>query len=210
MNDLEIERLFDGELPPADRRRAFDALETDPEARRHFDRLARLRELSRRHDPAANWLEGRPFAPLPRRLPWRPALAAAVAAVAAVVLLSRMGDPARVGPVTPLPFAVGPVATPVVAPAGMVDRGPLEVELYRWANAPGRAAGQAARLVLSSSTATRKRSPADEILALELANASPKTRGDVRRFAAARMPRPAVPAKPIAHGPRSRTVPPTA
>jgi hypothetical protein len=202
MNDLEIERLFDGELPPSDRRRVLDALENDPEARLHLNRLTRLRELARRHDPAGKRPEVRPFTSLPHSRPWRPALAAAVAAVA---LLSRLGGPARVEPVIPLPLAIGPATRPIAAPAGT-----LEVELYRWANAPGRVAGQAARLVLSSSTAPRKRSPADEILALELANAPPKTRGDVRRFAAARTPRSTTPARPANPGPRPRTVPPTA
>ena len=70
MNDLEIERLFDGELPRADRRRAFDALETDPEPEQTrtdasmvpaavtYARLgAVLQSLAARHGHVVTWAE---------------------------------------------------------------------------------------------------------------------------------------------------------
>ena len=206
---LEIERYFDGELADQDRRPVLDRLAGDPEARRHLDRLMVLREVARRHDPAAN-IPRRTISPIRRRRPV-PSWLAVASIAAAVALLcwprARVMDPPRNGTEerSRLRSASSPLPTTDRLSLS-TDRPPLEVELYGWANTPSRAPGQAARLVLGPASAAHKRSPADEILALELANATPKARGDVRRFAVSRGPKATSPARPPVPNPRSRAI----
>ncbi len=181
---LEIERGFDGELDEPEPASPID----DPEARRHLDRLARLRELALRHDPGS--LVPRRSFELPRRSPRRILSWLAVAATAAVVTLAflpefRSGKPPRVVLTEP---TTKPSARPLEPTVG---RPPLEVELYGWANTPSKPSGQVAKLVLSPGPSSKKRSAANEILALELANASRRDRSGVQRFAVAKGSKPA-------------------
>jgi hypothetical protein len=175
----EIERRFDGE---SDESETLGEFADDPEAQRYLDRLTLLRELAQRHDPAST-VPRRTFAlpdHRPRRFPWWIALTTAAAIVIfCAPLFFRGGNvpPVVVGPTGK------PSVRPIEPPAG---RPPLEVELYGWANTPSRAPRQAARLVLSPAFPSKKRSPADEILALELANEPTQARGAVQRFAVSR------------------------
>jgi hypothetical protein len=207
----EIERLFDGELPEGDRARLLDELLEDPEGRDHLDRLAILRGLARRHDPASKIPRREVILSTTRRpVPWWLAVAATAAAVALLCWpRGRENQPPRV-------VTIGPSGKVIVAPSRSstgrapppFDRPPLEVELYRWANTPARAPGQAALLVLSPPSPSRKRSPADEILALELANGPSAARGNVRRFAVSRGSKATPPSRAAAPGQRPRAAHP--
>ena len=177
---LEIERRFDGEPAGVGRPEPFEGPLDDPEDHKHRERLARLRDLARRHDPASE-VPQRAFV-LPdsrsRRSRWWLAVAATAAAVA--LLIGRVSRVDQLAPVV----VVVPSEKSAVRPTEVaVERPPLEVELYGWANTPSRASQQAARLILGPGSPSKKRSPADEILALELANAALQPRGGVQRFA---------------------------
>jgi hypothetical protein len=192
---LEIERRFDGELDGEGDLSsvAFETLKIDSEARRHLDRLAMLRELARRHDPASEIprstfdLPGRRA----RRAPWWLAVAASAAAIAVLAWPST-----RVEPPAKLVKTGTTVKSTVRSFEPTIDRPPLEVELYGWANTASRAPKQAARLVLAPASPSRKRSPADEILALELANTSLNSRSGVQRFAVSKSSKPASAPRP--------------
>jgi hypothetical protein len=199
---LEIELRFDGEPDETGSTQPLEDLTDNPDARRHLDRLVLLRDLARRHDPASEIPRRRFNLPdaRPRQAPWWLAIAATAAAVALFFWPgSRIEKPIPV-------VLVQPPAKATVRPVdGPVDRPPLEVELYGWANTPLRAPKQAARLVLSPASAFRKRSPADEILALELANASLQPRSGVQRFAVSKGSKVVPSPKPASPGPRARS-----
>jgi hypothetical protein len=190
---LEIERRFDGELDGLGPASPVE----DPEARQHLDRLSRLRDLSRRHDPAATAPRREFKVPdrRPRRTSWLVVAGVAAAAVLAYVAVEFRTKPPDIAVLVVKP-AQPPVITRPVEPS--VARPPLEVELYGWANTPTRAPKQVARLVISPGSPSRKRSPADEILALELANAPAQARSGVQRFAVSKGSKPAPPStKPV-------------
>jgi hypothetical protein len=192
---LEIERRFDGELDGEGdlSSGSFEDLKIDPEARRHLERLTLLRELARRHDPASEIARSRYQLPdrRPRRAPWWLAIAASAAGVAFLTWPSpRVEPPSKLVKIEP----PGKAIVRPVEPA--FERPPLEVELYGWANTASKAPKQVARLVLAPASPSKKRSPADEILALELANASLHPRSGVQRFAVSKGSKPASSQKP--------------
>jgi hypothetical protein len=196
---LEIERRFDGEPDGSD----SSPLVEDSEAQRHLDRLVLLRELARRHDPASAVPRKAMTLPdrRPRRTPGWLVLASMAAAIALICgwWSFRKGDvPGRLM----VNKSTRPANRSVEA---LIGRPPLEVELYGWANTPSRTTGQAARLVLSPGPSSKKRSSADEILALELANTPLQPRSGVQRFAVSKGSKPPVSPKPVS---RPRTTPP--
>lgn len=169
MNDerrLELERYFDEELPPDRRAEVARLLAGDDEARRHLLRLSRLRALARAHRIEA----GRGVARPPRRR-WsaaaRAAAAALAASVAAVVLW-----PAP--PALDVPAVPDPAPAPVAARPGSHPSG-REVEAYTWANEAERNPGAAANAILRSTRRAERRPASAEILALNLANATPES-----------------------------------
>jgi hypothetical protein len=177
---LELERYFDGELPPDRQARIARRLPEDGEARLHLRRMARLRALARSHETAA--------IPVPRPHPTRPqparVLAVAAAAVAAIVAIAvvRRGRTSS----DDVPGAPGPAA--IVAPAPVVGPsvGPApirEVELYTWANRDRRRPDSAARAILRSGARSGKRAAAAEVLALDLANADSELAEDLEPLA---------------------------
>ena len=182
MNDegrLELERYFDGELPADRRTEIARLLAGDAEARRHLGRLARLRSLARSRGPAMS--RGVPsLAPRPLTRAIRNAATAALAASLAAVILWRGG------PAPDVPDAVGPPPIIVSAPGATVAERPVpipEVKLYTWANQDRRPPETAANVVLRSSGRARRRPAAVEVLALDLANATPERADDLEPLA---------------------------
>lgn len=201
---LRLERDFDGELPAAERDDLRRELAHDPDASRHLDQLAALRTLARAHDPAARPAVAAPtvvaFRP-PRRRLRRIAVPAAVAAGFVLALtvpwgrqVARKSVPPRAASPQPDAVAVRPVR-PLALP-----RTPLEIELIRLSNAPARGPERAARAVLSRKGSSRRRPASREILALELANGSPR--------AAVSLPKAAVSPGASTPGPIRRPLPP--
>lgn len=175
MNDdrrLDLEQLFDQELPPVQADATLRSLADDPDAARHLARLDRLRSLAQNHDPAAKIAPRpvvMPLAPRSRRFAL-PALAAAALLLLAIPLI-RLGNAPSAPAIVVHPTPSVSIATAPAAPRSL--SGPsLEVGFYRWANASTRDNQEAARVVLSRVSPSR-RSSAREVLALELANASP-------------------------------------
>jgi hypothetical protein len=169
-----MERLFDGE-PVAD-----DACEAAAaaESLAYLRRLGLLRELAQRHDPAAAAPPRLPVFVPPRS---RRRIFATVLALAASVwfatLAVRYGvrtnpEPASIPTGPPRPSARAGVAVASTAWARS-PRPPLEVELYRWANESSPYREDAAGVVLSRVGSLQGRPASREILALELANATP-------------------------------------
>jgi hypothetical protein len=168
---LELERYFDGELPPHRHAEAARLVSEDGDARLHVHRLARLRALARAHESAAARPASRAVASR-RRIPR--VLAAATAALAASVAAWIVW---RCRTSSEVPGAPGP--TVIVAPAPVVgpSGGPApirEVELYIWANRDRRRPDAAARAILLSGSRSGRRPAAAEVLALALANATPE------------------------------------
>jgi hypothetical protein len=173
---LALERFFDGEADADDPRVAADG----PEARDYLRRLGLLRDLARRHDPAADLPSRRPVVVPPR--PRGRIVATALALAAGVLFLflsfaARSGlrtgrEPASLPAGGPQPTASAGVAVAATA-RSRSPRPPLEVELYRWANASSPHREEAARVVLSRVASLHGRPASREILALELANATP-------------------------------------
>ncbi|GAC1471082.1 MAG: hypothetical protein NVSMB9_16830 [Isosphaeraceae bacterium] len=190
MNDEErlllLQRLFDNELSDDDRQFLAQARVDDPESRRYLDQLSRLRVLANRHEPTVSRARPIRFAVEPKaRSAHRVLLSFGAIAAGLVAWLAFLNSqPLERG------RADGPLSV-VRAPVGRVEtrstrtpeqaQGPLEVELYRWANTPARGASGTARAVLSGSSTSHRRSAAREILALELANATPRAMGKVPR-----------------------------
>ena len=184
MNDdrrLDLERYFDRELSPAQSADILHSLGDDPDASRHLARLARLRVLAQNHDPAAA-IAPRPVV-LSLALRKRSAAAPLIAAAALLLLsipLSRLwiapSSPTIIAPTHPsVSIAAAPTAPrPLSNPS-------LEVGFYRWSNASTRDNEEAARVVLSRVSHSR-RSSAREVLALELANASPGAMDRVKKM----------------------------
>jgi hypothetical protein len=177
MNDERrqtLERLFDGEPVGDD---AHDAAD-DAESLAYLRRLSLLRELALRHDPAAAVSPRRPVLIPPRS---RRRISATLLALAASVLVMALAvryglrtDPER----NSIPSdSSGPAATEglVVSSAASPrsPRPPLEVELYRWANESSPYRDDAAGVVLPRAGSFEGRPASREILALELANATP-------------------------------------
>jgi len=201
---LRLERDFDGELPAAERDGLRRELADDPEASRHLNHLAVLRTLARAHDPA-----GRPSVAGPMVVAFRPArrrflrlaVPAAAAASLALALTVPWGRQAARNPAPPR-VASPPPAAVVVRPVRPLSlpRTPLEIELIRLANAPARGPERAARAVLSRKGSSQRRPASREILALELANGSPR--------AAVTLPKAAVSPGASAPGPIRRPLTP--
>jgi anti-sigma factor RsiW len=173
----ELERYFDGELPEPHRGRVRRSLAAEAEAQRYLHQLRQLRSLAqcgRAIDPFS--------APLRRwhRVRW--ALAASAAIVACGLALraergSPRGEPSDVSSPTPRVSAR-------LEMLAEIEPGPTsEVELFRWANQSRRRPDGPARFVLAPLSRTRKRSPAREILALELANAPPGSAAGLQKVA---------------------------
>ena len=206
---LELERLFDGEIAEADRARLLAGVSADPEAVAYLRRLEKLRALAGRHDPASRIpRRSRSYSTPPRRARWGWAALATAAGIALLVATRDRGP--RPDGLVPTPSkSSGMVASGSGRLARPVDVPPFEVSFYGWANTKARHAQQAARLVLAPAGASRKRSLADEILALELANAGPGVGADLRRIAANRAPRSSAPAstsaRPAPASPRGPT-----
>ena len=172
MNDerrLLLERLFDGEARADDQRSADD----DPQARAYLRQLELLRALARCHDPAAVVPARLSVAVVDR--PRRRALTVTLAVAASLMITAlaiRFGLGTKSGTIPPPagPARPGRVAATIQVPA---SRPSLEVELYRWANAISPRREDAAAGVLARVVSLRGRSPAREVLVLELANATP-------------------------------------
>jgi hypothetical protein len=170
MNDkrkLLLERYFDGELPAEARDALHRELAGDPAASRHLDQLGVLRKLARAHDPTARR----------RRSGWFVAAGALAASLLLIVLSAPRIRPAVRGPASSSaesPEAISVAVRPTAVPSSAAI--PLEVELIRLANAPSRGPEGAARAVLSRvpGSPSQRRPASQEILALELANGSPR------------------------------------
>ncbi len=182
MNDeqrLLLERLFDGE--PVDDPRA---LADDADARAYLRQLALLRELSLRHDPAATQSRRCPMAFPPRRrgrtFAKRMALAASLLLMALLARHVRRTDrePASTPP-APAKSSVSAAVASVATIRPQSHRTPMEVRIYRWANAASPGREDAARIVLSRVEPLHGRPASHEVLALELANS---TAGSVPRL----------------------------
>jgi hypothetical protein len=169
-----LERLFDGEPVELDPGDAGD----DPESLAYLRRLSLLRQLALVHDPAAAAPSRQALFVPPRS---RQRIRAAILALAASVLFMTfmVHHGRRTGP-EPASIPAAP-AWPA-AGKGVVDarkagfrspRPPLEVELYRWANACSPYQEDAAGVALSRAGSLEGRPAAREILVLELANAAP-------------------------------------
>ncbi len=216
MNDpqrLACERLFDDEVPEAERDALLRELVRTPAADAYFQQLGRLRELSRRHDPAA--LQPRAWV-LPESLEVEPAVLpfvapgpgpgvfggssrklaglCAIGALAACLLVWGTLSAVRPKPaqVVVIPKNVAPVTRPSVSlkptaehPGNNAIRS-LEANLSRWANAPAGKPETVARLILSHSSTGRRRSSGREILALKLANSATTNAESLQRVAASR------------------------
>jgi hypothetical protein len=195
MNDrdrLRLERLFDGEPDEDDREALGRELSEDPAARRHLDELGFLRALARSHDPAGSATPPRAARPAVRSARRRLPLAAAALAAGLLALMALpAGPPADRVPAAralapPAPPPRRPAAvSPAPSPRVEADR-PIEVGLYLWANAPSRPSEQAARLILARDPSPRRRTASQDVLVLELANATPGAIGKVRRVAVSR------------------------
>jgi hypothetical protein len=185
----ELGRLFDGELDEAAADALRASIEDDPEGRAYLERIGRLRALARAHDPAVPPGVTRPRRPRARRiLRSAPAIAATL-----LVLLGFPTDPPGRRAPEPAPATrVAQVASRPTPPAWIGPADPLEVDLHVWANTPSRRPEQAARLVLARAAGPRPRLAAREVLALELANATPGAAGRVRDVTSPR----ATPARP--------------
>ncbi|MGO9920337.1 MAG: hypothetical protein ACLQIB_37305 [Isosphaeraceae bacterium] len=177
MNDARreiLERLFDGEPVAGDPRDAAD----DAESLAYLQRLSLLRELARRHDPAAALPARQPaFVPPRSRRRILATLLAVAASVLFAALVLRNGSRAKLErasiPSEPPPSCAHDEGA-VTAPARPRSPRPtLEVELYRWANESSPYPDDAAGVVLSRVGSLRGRHASREILALELANATP-------------------------------------
>jgi hypothetical protein len=172
MNDerrLLLERLFDGEARAQDHLSEGD----DPQARAYLRQLELLRALARRHDPDAEAPARRSGAAVDR--PRRRALTVSLA-VAASLMITALGMRfgMRTKPAT-IPPPAGPSRSGLIAATNQarVSRPSLEVELFRWANAISPRREDAVAGVLARVASPRGRSPAREVLVLELANATP-------------------------------------
>jgi hypothetical protein len=162
---LELERFFDGELPPDRQAEAARLVAEDGDARLYVDRLARLRALARAHESAAAARPSR------RRIPLVLAGAAAALAASVAALVVWWGRTASEASTAPGSAAVV-VPALIAVPSGRF--GPIrEVELYTWANRNRRRPETAAGAVLLSRARPGRRPAALEVLALDLANASP-------------------------------------
>lgn len=196
MNDelrMRLGRHFDGEPPEAPLGDPADG----PEARAYLRQLDALRELARRHDPAAR-SPHRCAVVFPVR-PRRRVLAATMALAASML-------------VGVIALRTQPRAVPVVAPrtaSGLrvaathrvrTARPPLEVEIYRLANSASPERDDVVRAVLSWGEPRHGRAASREVLALELANAPPGLAPRLARSAATH----AGPARraPAVHRPR--------
>jgi hypothetical protein len=213
MNDearLELERYFDGELPADRHAEVARLLSEDHEARVYLDRLAGLRALAQRHDPAA----GRPAGLVAISLPSRPrrvrAWAIAVAALAvsiAALVVGRNHSTSEAPDAPNLRVVAGPTQVP---PEPNPPIRTHEVALYTWANTAQRRPEPAASALLLPRMYSGKRPAAVEILALELANATTELAGKLEPLALLHKPAPGGRSRNERHGRHIRSVTPGA
>jgi hypothetical protein len=177
MNDerrLILERRFDGES------RADDPIEAadDAESLAYLRRLSLLRQLALKHDPAGTVPPRRPlFVPDRSRGRISAIILALAASVLFMTLLVHNGWRTDLGPAS-IPAAsawpsVGTTVADAVIASPRSPRPPLEVELFRWANAFSPYQEDAAGVALARVGSLQGRPASREILALELANTTP-------------------------------------
>jgi len=213
MNDrarLELEQYFDGELPADRRAKVARLLAEDHEASAYWDRMARLRALAQRHDPAAGYPVGLVATPLPSRS--RRVCASAIAAgalVASITALVVWRDHSSSGvPGAPnLVVVAGPTQVPPVS--NPTIRSP-EIAFFTWANSAQRPPEPAASALLLSRMRSAKRPAAVEILALDLANAATNVAGLLEPLALLHKPAPGSRSRNERHGRHIRSVTPDA
>lgn len=193
---LELERFFDGELPPDEFDRVERELIADTEGARYVERLGRLRQLATSDAAVPIRVSARPVVvSFPRRESRRnkwvavaSGLAAAAAGIAALVWWSNQhegptGEPrlAKRAFVSnelprPKPAESEPVRPSSAAPLA------LDAQRHVWANGEMPSPAVAARLVLDRAAEPTRPTPAEaEILALELANSNRVSAGDIVR-----------------------------
>jgi len=213
MNDrarVELERYFDGELPADRCAKVARLLAEDLDAGAYWDRLARLRVLAQRHDPAAGCLTGSVVIPLssrPQRVcAWAIAAAASAASIAAALALRN--DSTSEMPGAPnLVVVAGPTQVP---PGPNPTIRTQEVALYTWANSAQRPPEPAVSALLLPSMRSAKRPAAVEILALDLANAATNVTGTLEPLALLHKPAPGGRSRNERHGRHIRSVTPGA
>jgi len=213
MNDkarLELERYLDDELPAGRQAVVARLLSLDHEARVYLDRLARLRDLARRHDPAAAHPGVRAVIPLPsrprRHSPWAIAAAAVVASGLATIVWRNRPTPeaavARNAAAVASPPQVALTSSPLIRTQ--------DVALYTWANTAQRRPEPAVSALLRIRTRSEKRSAALEILAIDLANANAQVAGKLEPLALLHKPVPGGHGRNERHGRRTHPVTPGA
>jgi hypothetical protein len=183
-----LERYFDGELAEPERIRIENEIADDPEAARHLSALAAIRDLARRHDPAADVprrpgldamprQRDRPASRPPRRAP-RLAVGLAASLALALVGWSLMGRPAWRADAEPgRPTQEKPVllgrSRPTSRAAGLHPPGRDRVGLVRelaLLDGGDSAAFRESLLSLPATARAASSAPRYEMLAIELAN----------------------------------------
>jgi hypothetical protein len=193
MNDsarLELERYFDGELPAGRHAEVARLLAKDHEAGAYLDRMARLRALAQRHDPAAGCSEGlvvMPCSSRPQKVRVWAIVAAALAASITTALVWRNHSTSEVPAARDLVVVASPTQLP---PGPNPTIRTQEVALYTWANSAHRRPEPAASNLLLPRMRSTKRSAAVEILALDLANAATNLAGKLEPLALLHKPAP--------------------
>ena len=193
---LELERFFDGELPPDELDRVERELVVDVEGARYIDQLRRLRQLAVGDIAAPTHVCSRPVVvSFPRHESWRNRLIAGAGAVAAaaagIVALvwwwdHQAGSTPQFMPAKPAVVSTDPprpktVDTDAVPPSPAAPLA-LDAQRHVWANGELPSPAVAARLVLNRAAEPAKPTPAEtEILALELANSTTVSREDIAR-----------------------------
>ncbi len=190
---LELERLFDGELPPGEADRVRASLADDPLANRYLARLAKLRELCRQpvaqdssQGPAIYRRErtAQPATAGHKNLWWATAAAVVIAAglASAYFALPRRNSPNSM----PAPAQV----------ARRLPGGGLQsherpdtsalVSIHRLDNQGGPVAVDAGRQWLLAAASPAQRDFATEVLVLELANRRPELCDELERLTVSR------------------------
>jgi len=192
----ELERFFDGELPPGELDRVERELVVDVEGARYIDQLRRLRQLAVGDVAAPSHVCSRPVVvSFPRHESWRNRLIAGASAVAAaaagIVALVWWWDhqagstpqftPAKPAVVSKDPQRPKAVDTDAVPPSPAASLA-LDAQRHVWANGELPSPAVAARLVLDHAAEPARPTPAEaEIFALELANSTAVSAQDVAR-----------------------------